>query len=65
MFDTCISDLCAEFGSACHMGVCLDVPCIGIAKKLFQVGGLEKNQEHLEKVLFFALIKQNSNKTVT
>ncbi|KAL4218883.1 hypothetical protein ACF0H5_021471 [Mactra antiquata] len=39
-----------EFGSACHVGVLLDLPCIGVAKKLFQVGGLENNQEHKEKI---------------
>lgn len=40
-----------EFGLACHLGVLLDVPCVGVAKKLFQVDGLEKDANHQEKVL--------------
>lgn len=39
-----------EFGSACHMGVCLDLPCIGVAKKLFHVDGLEKDEQHQHKI---------------
>ena len=39
-----------EFGSACHLGVSADIACIGVAKKLFQVDGLEKDENHLKKV---------------
>jgi len=32
-----------KFGLACHLGVVLNVPTVGIAKKLFHVDGLEKS----------------------
>ena len=38
------------FGTASHLGVLCDIPCIGVAKKLMQVDGLEKNDEHAVKV---------------
>lgn len=34
-----------RFGVACHLGVYLDTPTLGIAKKLFHVDGLEKNDQ--------------------
>lgn len=39
-----------EFGLASHLGVLVDIPALGVAKKLFQVDGLEKNEEHKKRV---------------
>ncbi|XP_054313835.1 endonuclease V isoform X3 [Pongo pygmaeus] len=39
------------FGVACHLGVLTDLPCVGVAKKLLQVDGLENNALHKEKAL--------------
>uniref|UniRef100_A0A8C4QTL2 Endonuclease V n=1 Tax=Eptatretus burgeri TaxID=7764 RepID=A0A8C4QTL2_EPTBU len=38
------------FGLACHLGVLVDLPCIGVAKDLLCVDGLEKNDNHRAKV---------------
>ncbi|XP_037664817.1 endonuclease V isoform X2 [Choloepus didactylus] len=38
------------FGVACHLGVLTDLPCVGVAKKLLQVDGLENNDLHKEKI---------------
>ncbi|XP_030876397.1 endonuclease V isoform X3 [Leptonychotes weddellii] len=39
----------AGFGVACHLGVLTDLPCVGVAKKLLQVDGLENDAQHKEK----------------
>lgn len=36
-------------GLASHLGVLTDIPCIGVAKQLFQVDGLQKGPEFREK----------------
>ncbi|XP_012590018.1 PREDICTED: endonuclease V [Condylura cristata] len=38
------------FGVACHLGVLTDLPCVGVAKKLLQVDGLENNALHRERI---------------
>lgn len=39
------------FGVACHLGVLTELPCIGVAKKLLQVEGLENSALHKEKIV--------------
>lgn len=39
------------FGVACHLGVLTELPCVGVAKKLLQVEGLENNASHKEKIV--------------
>jgi deoxyinosine 3'endonuclease (endonuclease V) len=39
-----------RFGCACHIGYYSDTPTIGCSKKLFQVFGLENNQEHKNRI---------------
>lgn len=36
---------------ACHLGVLTELPCVGVAKKLLQVEGLENNASHKEKIV--------------
>lgn len=42
--------LCAVFGLACHIGLQLDLPTVGVAKTLHHVDGIEKNEEFQQKV---------------
>uniref|UniRef100_A0A9L0TNT6 Endonuclease V n=1 Tax=Equus caballus TaxID=9796 RepID=A0A9L0TNT6_HORSE len=46
------------FGVACHLGVLTDLPCVGVAKKLLQVDGLENNAQHKEKAPAFSAVEQ-------
>ncbi|ESN97619.1 hypothetical protein HELRODRAFT_85315 [Helobdella robusta] len=39
-----------NFGLACHIGVMLDLPTIGVAKKLSNVDGIEKNNSLRKKI---------------
>ncbi|CDQ68886.1 unnamed protein product [Oncorhynchus mykiss] len=39
-----------EFGLACHLGVLSGLPCIGVAKNLLQVQGVEKNEKHQSQI---------------
>ena len=38
------------FGLACQLGVIVDIPCLGVAKTLFHVDGIENNKEHKDKI---------------
>jgi len=44
------SVLCAVFGLACHIGVQLQLPSVGVAKTLYHTDGIENNEEHHQKV---------------
>ena len=47
-----ILPLFTGFGLASHFGVLCDIPCIGVAKNLFYVDGLQKSADFKEKVIF-------------
>ncbi|NWR42237.1 ENDOV Endonuclease, partial [Regulus satrapa] len=38
------------FGTACHLGVLTDLPCVGVAKNLLHVDGLVRDELHREQV---------------
>ena len=42
--------LCVVFGLACHIGVQLKLPSVGVAKTLYHVDGIENNEDHHQKV---------------
>jgi len=48
--------LCVVFGLACHIGVQLELPAVGIAKSLYHVDGIENNEEHHQKVCHLTLL---------
>ncbi|CAN9510783.1 unnamed protein product [Ophioblennius macclurei] len=39
-----------EFGLACHLGVLAGLPCVGVAKNLLQVEGVQKGKEHQSQI---------------
>uniref|UniRef100_A0AAX7TR10 Endonuclease V n=1 Tax=Astatotilapia calliptera TaxID=8154 RepID=A0AAX7TR10_ASTCA len=39
-----------EFGLACHLGVLSGLPCVGVAKNLLQVQGVNKSEEHQSQI---------------
>jgi len=42
--------LCVVFGLACHIGVQLKLPSVGVAKTLYHIDGIENNEDHHQKV---------------
>ena len=48
----CIHTACLSigFGLASHLGVECSLPCVGVAKNLFHVDGLKRDDKYKEKV---------------
>uniref|UniRef100_A0A669BBZ2 Endonuclease V n=1 Tax=Oreochromis niloticus TaxID=8128 RepID=A0A669BBZ2_ORENI len=54
-----------EFGLACHLGVLSGLPCVGVAKNLLQVQGVNKSEEHQSQVVFNSLHRWHTQVILT